>query len=51
MNQIKQSGDEKIMFLFWKKNGNHTISIYENCMTSIFLMARTKTFPRNFEIA
>ena len=31
-------------FCFLKKNTSHTISIYGNCMTSIFLMATTKFF-------
>ena len=34
-----------------EKNTYHTISIYKNCMTSIFLMATAKTFPSNIEIA
>ena len=34
-----------------KKNANHTISIYGNCMTSIFLMATTKNFQSIFEVA
>ena len=37
--------------IFVKKNANHTISIYGNCMTSIFLMATTKIFLSIFEIA
>ena len=40
------------LFLFSeKKNTSHIISIYGNCMTSIFLMATTKFFeiaPKNF---
>ena len=37
------------MFLFsFGKNGYHTVSICENCMASIFLMAITKS---NIEIA
>ena len=36
---------------FVKKNANHTISIYGNCMTSIFLMATTNIFLSIFEIA
>ena len=35
---------------WYEKNANHTISIYENCMTSIFLMATTKIFRSIFEI-
>ena len=35
-NHIKQSGDEKKTMFFVEKNGFHTISRYENCMTSIF---------------
>ena len=31
--------------------GNHTISIYENCVTSIFLMATTHFFKSKNEIA
>ena len=31
-------------FCFLKKNTSHTISVYGNCMTSIFLMATTKFF-------
>ena len=31
-----------LYFCFLKKNTSHTISIYGNCMTSIFLMATTK---------
>ena len=40
-------------FCFLKTNTSHTISIYGNCMTSIFLMATTKNFRRQiiFEIA
>ena len=38
-------------FCFLKKNTSHTISIYGNCMTSIFLMATTKIFQSIFEIA
>ena len=52
LNQIKQSGDKKkTMLLFFGKNVYHTISIYENCMTSIFSMATTKIFQNKIEIA
>ena len=37
--------------IFLSKNANDTISIYENCMNSIFFMATTEMFPSNFEIA
>ena len=37
--------------LFVKENDYHTISIYEKCLTTIFLMATTKTFLSNFKIA
>ena len=40
---IKQSGDKYQRFSFFEKNDYHTITIYGNCMTSIFLMA-TQTF-------
>ena len=38
LNQIQQSGDEKKLHLlfFEKKNGYHTIYVYENCMITIF---------------
>ena len=50
-NQTKQSADEKkTIFLFLlEKNENHTISIYESCMTSIFLMVTTKIFLSKIE--
>ena len=35
----------------YEKNTSHTISIYGNCMTSIFLMATTKIFQSISEIA
>ena len=50
-NQLKHFGDEKQTMFFLKKKGYHTISIYENCMTSIFLMATLKSFPIKIEIA
>ena len=43
---------KKTMFLFFlEKNGYHRTSIYEKCMTSIFLMATTKNFPSKYEVA
>ena len=53
---IKQSGDEKSMFLFCflTEKLYHTISIYGNYMTSNFLMTTQKFFqitfilPQNF---
>ena len=51
LNQIKQSGDEKKTNFFLEKTTYHTISIYKNCMTSIFLMAIATIFPNNMEIA
>ena len=41
---IKQSGDKKLRFSFFEKNAYHTIPIYGNCMTGIFLMATQKNF-------
>ena len=41
---IKQSGDKKLRFSFFEKNAYHTIPIYGNCMTGIFLMATQKKF-------
>ena len=43
---------KKTMFLFFlEKNGYHRTSIYEKCMTSIFLIATTKNFPSKYEVA
>ena len=42
---------KKQCFFFFGKNGYHTFSIYENCMTSNFLMATTKIFQDKIEIA
>ena len=40
----KQSGDKKLRFSFFEKHAYHTIPIYGNCMTGIFLMATQKIF-------
>ena len=54
LNQIKQSGVEKNdVSFFFRKKGYHTISIYEKCMTSIFVDGDNKVFsklklPQNF---
>ena len=57
---------DELFFLFWhkiwcivqkkfksfdKKNANHTIFSYGNCITRIFLMTTTKIFQNNFESA
>ena len=46
---------KKLRFSFFEKNAYHTIPIYGNCMTGIFLMATQKLFqvilkfwPKNF---
>ena len=42
LNIKKRFGDEKKQcFIFWEKNGYHTVSTYENYTTSIFLVATT----------
>ena len=44
---------KKKMFIFLEKmvNGYHTISIYENCMTSVFFTVFSKFFSSDIEIA